>query len=114
MGYAPESQVRTRLANPRAPVYGELGAPGLRDASHAIAERRSFASRSSARDLRHGWGGFDLDKAGLEIEIGFGDFDVRRKVGVRLRLRYSHYVQRNDEIERTLRTPAGQRVDTGR
>jgi hypothetical protein len=30
---------------------------------------------SSASDVRHAWGAFHMDKAGLEIEIGFGDFE---------------------------------------
>jgi len=66
-------------SNPRSPVDGELGAPGpraTRAARHReTPERRSFASTSSASDLRHTWGAFHMDKAGLEIEIGFGDFE---------------------------------------
>jgi len=66
-------------SNPWSPVDGELGAPGpraTRAARHReTPERRSFASTSSASDLRHTWGAFHMDKAGLEIEIGFGDFE---------------------------------------
>jgi LysR substrate binding domain len=66
-------------SNPRSPIDGELGAPGpraTRAARHReTPERRSFASTSSASDLRHTWGAFHMDKAGLEIEIGFGDFE---------------------------------------
>jgi hypothetical protein len=43
-------------SNPRSPVYGELGARGPR-------------ATSSASDLRYVWGGFHVDKAGLELEI---------------------------------------------
>jgi len=49
-----------------------------RDASprhRETPERRSFASTNSASDLRHTWSAFHMDKAGLEIEIGFGDFE---------------------------------------
>ena len=64
-------------SNPWSPVDGELGAPGpraTRAARHReTPERRSFASTSSASDLRHTWGAFHMDKAGLEIEIG--DFE---------------------------------------
>jgi len=64
-------------SKPWSPVDGELGAPGpraTRAARHReTPERRSFASTSSASDLRHTWGAFHMDKAGLEIEIG--DFE---------------------------------------
>ena len=79
MWFAATLRWREMDSNPWSPVDGELGAPGpraTRAARHReTPERRSFASTSSASDLRHTWGAFHMDKAGLEIEIGFGDFE---------------------------------------
>ena len=46
-----------------------------RDATDATPERRSFASTSSASDFRMPGAPFTWKKAGVELEIGFRDFE---------------------------------------
>src|SRR6202048_3284558 len=46
-----------------------------RDATDATPERRSFASTSSASDFRMPGAPFTWTKAGVELEIGFRDFE---------------------------------------
>jgi hypothetical protein len=46
-----------------------------RDATDATPERRSFASKSSASDFRMPGAPFTWTKAGVELEIGFRDFE---------------------------------------
>ena len=55
----------------------ELGSAQLaaRDATDATPERRSFASTSSASDFRMPGAPFTWTKAGVELEIGFRDFE---------------------------------------
>jgi hypothetical protein len=72
-------------ANPRSPVCSELGAPGRRaDTTHLAIVRPGtpIVSRRRARasDFRMPGAPFAWTKAGLELEIGFGDSSIWRRL----------------------------------